>query len=899
MAGKLIEVPFDPSKTQEAFIRSSVLENCFMGPRGEGKFIPYDTEIITVSGLKKAGDIRPLDEFIAIDGTPTPVVGIYPQRPQQLWKLKFSDGTSVVSSDDHLWGVETSWDREGGAGVDTRDRTGRGKTPRKASKKFPRKRRGVKIVKTHDIILAIQSGQWKNGGRWSIPLTEPVNFASQPIQIDPYILGVLLGDGSLSIKGVVRITTADQEIVEYVSKYFTIRKDDEYDYSIIGEGKKTLTSCLQTAGVIGCRAWEKFVPEMYLWNDVKIRMALLQGLLDTDGTILKHSNSVSYSTTSPQLAEDVIFLVRSLGGIAKKRTRRTQYTYKGEKKTGRLSYHISVRLPNRAKPFRLARKAFFVKDKGERNRPKRYIVGFEDAGIGAGVCFKVAHHSGLFLLHDFIPTHNTDAGIMAMTYHAAIQDKKYRPIPWAIVRDTWKNIERTTYRSLMYPTTPSSLAYQLRGKFKERDGGRQIKLVDGKGDAIWIAFLFGMDTPEDLNQVLSMQLGGLWLEEAAPAMQEEIGRGIGEDVWTMGITSLRHPLMSDAAAAFMQEWDKFYLSRQIPPSAIEEGVRLGALVKTHYGSISRRSRRAQITMNYPSEDHWTWVRFHDDPDPASMALFRIPKGENVYIDDQYRENMRVALRGRQDLLDRLVEGRPAHVQLGVAVTPEYHESLNGGPWHRSDKVLEPMTNIPVFRFWDGDLHPACHFAQITPRGKFIGFDTLRTPETGMGMKQFVDQLVKPLIANRYSKIEKWRDLGDPTLRDRDPSDSTQTAAGIIENELNTTYEGGVLRWGPRKEAMKDLLTRTLSNGEPMFVLSKNEKLMHRALSGGWHYNKSAAGKVSEEPDNADINSHPASGLSHGIAKIFKYQKEQRFILPTSKKKIAVGSSVQTLHSSGR
>ena len=300
----------------------------------------------------------------------------------------------------------------------------------------------------------------------------------------------------------------------------------------------------------------------------------------------------------------------------------------------------------------------------------------------------------------------TDAGIMAMTYHAAIQDKKYRPIPWAIVRDTWKNIERTTYRSLMYPTTPSSLAYQLRGKFKERDGGRQIKLVDGKGDAIWIAFLFGMDTPEDLNQVLSMQLGGVWLEEAAPAMQEEIGRGIGEDVWTMGITSLRHPLMSDAAAAFMQEWDRFYFSRQIPPSAIEEGIRLGALVKTHYGSISRRSRRAQITMNYPSEDHWTWVRFHDDPDPASMALFRIPKGENVYVDDQYRENMRVALRGRQDLLDRLVEGRPAHVQLGVAVTPEYHETLNGGPWHRSDKVLEPMTNIPVFRFWDGDLHPA-------------------------------------------------------------------------------------------------------------------------------------------------------------------------------------------------
>lgn len=486
----------------------------------------------------------------------------------------------------------------------------------------------------------------------------------------------------------------------------------------------------------------------------------------------------------------------------------------------------------------------------------------------------------------------TDGGIMAMTYHASLQDKKYRPIPWAIVRDTWKNLERTTYRSFMYPTNPKSLAYQLRGRIRERDGGRQLKLVDGKGNAIWIAFLFGMDTPGDLNQLLSMQLGGLWIEEAAPAMQEDIGTGIAEEVWTLGITSLRHTLMTEEAVSFLREWR----GHSMPPTVLKLGFQLGALSQTPYGDIVPRNRRAQITMNYPSEDHWTWMRFYDDPDPMSMALFRIPKGENLHIDDQYRENMRVALRGRQDLLDRLVEGRPAHVQLGIAVTPEYHESLNGGSWHRSEKVLDPMTNIPVFRFWDGDLHPACHFAQITPRGKFIGLDTVRAPETGMGMKQFLDQLVKPLIANRYGKIEKWRDLGDPTLRDRDPSDSTATAAGIIESELNTTYEGGVLRWGPRKEAMKDLLSRTLSGGESMFVLSKHEKLMHRALSGGWHYNKSATGKVSEEPDNNDINSHPASGLSHGIAKIFKYQKEQRFNLPPSKKRIAVGSSVQTLHS---
>ena len=490
----------------------------------------------------------------------------------------------------------------------------------------------------------------------------------------------------------------------------------------------------------------------------------------------------------------------------------------------------------------------------------------------------------------------TDGGIMAMTHHAALQDRKYRPIPWAIVRDTWKNIERTTYRSFMYPTNPQSLAYQLRGRIKERDGGRQLKLVGAKGDAIWIAFLFGMDTPDDLNQLLSMQLGGLWVEEAAPAMQEDIGKGIAEEVWTLGITSLRHTLMEDRAIDFLREWGQ-HLQRMSPKEA-KEGLLLGALTRTPYGDIVPRNRRAQITMNYPSEDHWTWVRFYDEGGD-DRALFRIPKGENPHIDDQYRENMAKSLKGRQDLLDRLVEGRPAHVQLGIAVTPEYHDTLNGGPWHRSDHNLDPMPNVTVLRFWDGDLHPACHFGQITPRGKYMGLDTVRAIETGEGMKQFVETQVKPLIVDRYGKVTKWRDLGDPTLNDRDPSDSTQTAAGIIEKELNTHYEGGILRWPPRKEALKDLLTRTLANGEPMFVLSKHDRIMHRCLAGGWHYNKSSTGKVSDEPDNNDINSHPGAGFSHGLAKIFKYERESRIKLPAPKKKIAVGSSVQPLYANGR
>ena len=491
----------------------------------------------------------------------------------------------------------------------------------------------------------------------------------------------------------------------------------------------------------------------------------------------------------------------------------------------------------------------------------------------------------------------TDSGIMDMTFWASMIEKKYRPLPWAIIRDTWKNLERTTLQSFILPK-PGSFASQIRGRLQIRDGGRQLVLPN-----VWRAFLFGVDSPDDLNQLQSMQLFGLWIEEAAPALDDRdaIGSGISEEVWQIGLTSLRHQIMSNEATEFVREMSVKGGKEHLTPAEIKEGLKLGALVAKDFGDgieLFLKGRHGIITENYPSEDHWTWMRFHEEP-TSQQAMFQIPRGENPFVDQIYRETMEKSLQNRPDLLDRLVLGRPAHVQLGIAVTPEYHESLNSGPWHRSDKNLDPMPNLPVYRFWDGDLHPSTVFAQITPRGKFIVTDTLRGIETGMGMKQFIDQQVKPLIQNRYHTITKWRDLGDPTLRDRDPSDSSQTAALMIEKELNTSYEGGVLRWGPRKEAMKDLLTRTLSTGEPMFVLSKHEKLMHRALAGGWHYNKSSSGKISEEPDNNDINSHPAAGLSHGIAKIFKYEKESRITLPVSRKKIAVGSSVQPLYASGR
>ena len=147
----------------------------------------------------------------------------------------------------------------------------------------------------------------------------------------------------------------------------------------------------------------------------------------------------------------------------------------------------------------------------------------------------------------------TSAGIMAMFAHAKKQVEKVRPIPWAIIRDTWTNLERTTLESFLNPRE-GSFESIIMPHLRIRDGGKVLEMP-----GYFKAYLFGMDSLSDLNRLQSLQLGGLWLEEPAPAAAEDIGGGLEERVLTVGITSLRHNCQA----------------------------------------------RTQITMNYPDEDHWT------------------------------------------------------------------------------------------------------------------------------------------------------------------------------------------------------------------------------------------------------------------------------------------------------
>lgn len=468
----------------------------------------------------------------------------------------------------------------------------------------------------------------------------------------------------------------------------------------------------------------------------------------------------------------------------------------------------------------------------------------------------------------------TEAGLVAIQHHAWHQDLAYAPFPWAVVRDTWANIERTTLQSIVRPR-PGSFAAKILPYLQIRDGGHHIELP-----GLWELWLFGADSAADLNKLQSMQLAGGWMEETAPAAAEDIGSGLGEDVIDMIITSLRAPVMSPEAA----DWSEQYRGCALTPAMISEGVSIGALHQHPVsGKITKRNRRVQVTQNYPDEDHWSWRRFFDSEDP-DRRLFRIPRGANKHVDDQYRRNMYNALKDKPNLLARLVEGKPAHVYTGEAVTPEYSDN------HRASTVLDPVKGVKLLRSWDGGLNPSCIIWQITPSGRALILDALRGEN--MGMKQFIMAQVKPVLSAHYQGCTNWQDSGDPALGERDQSDSTVTAASIINAELGTTFEPGIASWEARREAVKEALNRQI-DGTPMVQVSKRALILHQALSGGWHYLKTPTGAVLRDKPVKDKHSHPADAWSHHVAKIFQPQQKLSKPIPSTRKR-AAGYGAKTL-----
>jgi replicative DNA helicase len=368
-----------------------------LAPTGVGKEHPISEPLLTPNGWTIIGEINVGDRVIGSDGNEQYVLGKYPQGVKPIYKIEFTDGTFVNCGLEHLWSVNT-----------LNMRTGK---TRVKGKGVYRPNYGYKVVKTSDMMNDI-----KKRGRYNyrLPIVAPVEFDSREVSIDPYLLGLLLGDGSVCDSG-VNISTKDEELFENIKYLNEHVSYTEYDNGITTNGgiktcnrinfKTKIKERLKFYELINKKSNNKFIPKEYLFNSLKNRIALLQGLMDTDGYIDK-KGTVIYTTVSEQLCNDIRELVLSLGGTVRINTKLPTYEYLGEKKIGQLAYNITMSFANNIVPFRLLRKIdrYYKRTKYVEQKYVKSIIYSHDEDA---VCIKVSNPDELYVTRDYVLTHNT------------------------------------------------------------------------------------------------------------------------------------------------------------------------------------------------------------------------------------------------------------------------------------------------------------------------------------------------------------------------------------------------------------------------------------------------------------------------------------------------------------
>jgi len=371
-------VATSPSKSAD---KSNVL---MVGPMGCGKALPVSEKVLTPDGWVPIGDIKYGDFVIGSDGLPKEVVGVYPQGLREIVSVKFTDGATVRCDFDHLWTVKSGY-KNAWHVVTAKQMM------ENVVLNIPANKTGTRKW---------SAGLYRQNGtkRLYIPIVQPIQFAWKDLLIDPYTLGAWLGDGHSS-QGI--ICGVEDEIFESVGQKYTQGfKNHE------SRGYNGLLVQLRELGLLD----NKHIPQEYLTASVEQRMELLRGLLDTDGNAGNMSRRTTFANSNERLVDDVVALVRSLGGIAKKGNKRLpKYKYKGEQKTGKPAWQVGIKIPDSlGVPFKNSRKV------SEFEAPTKYksirmITSIESNGAKEEcVCIKIDSEDSLFVTTDYVLTHNTE-----------------------------------------------------------------------------------------------------------------------------------------------------------------------------------------------------------------------------------------------------------------------------------------------------------------------------------------------------------------------------------------------------------------------------------------------------------------------------------------------------------
>lgn len=324
-------------------------------------------------------DVKVGERIYGKDGKLTTVLGVFPQGLKELYKIILRDGREIECCGDHLWTV------------------------------FDNSVNRYKTLNTKDIYENYKSTQIDNRYnkvvnkyKYFVPINEPIDYKEQSLEIEPYYLGIWLGDGTSDRP--YEITNIEEEVIEYIKYYsnnlgLNYHKKDNYKHllhkSINKRKKENFSKLFRSLGVID----NKHIPSKYLYNSVENRLELLKGLMDTDGSCSK-SGAITFTNKNKTLIKDVMFLIRSLGincSLSEFAIKNSTY-YKITLFTDLPVFKVKRKLKNYNKTLNKKSKSY---------KTMTSIVSIEPTLTDYATCIRVDNEDSLFLTTDFIPTHNS------------------------------------------------------------------------------------------------------------------------------------------------------------------------------------------------------------------------------------------------------------------------------------------------------------------------------------------------------------------------------------------------------------------------------------------------------------------------------------------------------------
>ncbi len=362
------------------------------GPESSGKAQPLSSQVLTPKGYVQMKDLEVGSRVCTPDGGESTVIGIYPQGMQDVYKVTLDDKSFTMCTLDHLWSVSTrDSDLEN-------------------------------VMSTQQIL---DKGLGKHYRKFKIPQINPCKFNESEQLLDPWLLGLLLGDGSL--RDSITLSCNDEQIVNRVRSILESQYDmtlsakrNHCDYGLRWKGRmkkpNPVAQAIADLGLLNKKSYDKFIPKQYLINSIDARIEVFRGLIDSDGHV--SGNSIQFVTTSKQLAKDFVFLARSLGCRCVHSSRRNSYTTKsGQKQSGAIAYYINCLLGDFSfKVATLDRKQ--VADKKSKMN-NRFIESIEYSHKEHCQCIMIGHPDSLYITDNFTTTHNT-----TLTLHALAQVQK-------------------------------------------------------------------------------------------------------------------------------------------------------------------------------------------------------------------------------------------------------------------------------------------------------------------------------------------------------------------------------------------------------------------------------------------------------------------------------------------